>query len=431
MSAGGRRSLVQRLSVGVVDQIVSSGANFLAMVMAARALSTSDFGAFALVMLTYNVAIGIVRALCSEAILVRPGEVAGGPARALAVRRRRGGASNTGLMIGSAVMLGLVAVPLLGIAGALASGGLRQSLWVLAVAIPGLLLQDALRFVAFAQRRPADALLSDVAWLIGMVATFGLLTFVEDPSAAHVIACWSAPSLIGALVVLPRLDVDPYPEPKLLWVRRNRDLSLRYLLDYLSGQGSGQLAVYSVAVVSGVAAVASIRGSQTLFGAVAVLQTGAMAVLVPEGSRMAETSARSVLKMALVAAGAFFAVGVAATLVFTWMPDRAGVAVLGETWDVAQDTLLPIGLAAAASGVVAGAAIGLRALSAAKVILRVRIFTTPVQIVLPICGAVLADEVGAAYGLVAAAGWTALWYWKATVDHVGERERERLAGSIS
>ncbi len=101
------------------------------MVLAARTLSVEGFGAFSLAILTYNVSIGVVRALCSEAILVRPGVAPSGPNQ-----RRSGHGSNSQLMVGSAVALAVAAAPLLALAGFLTHGVLRPSLWVLAVVLP-------------------------------------------------------------------------------------------------------------------------------------------------------------------------------------------------------------------------------------------------------------------------------------------------------
>lgn len=399
----------RRLSLGVVDQIVASGSNFVAMVLAARLLSVDDFGAFSLAMLTYNVAVGMIRALCGEAILVRPGE---NPAEI----RQRAAAS-----VGSAVMLGILAVPVIAALGLVLGGRPGNSMFVMAAAMPVLMAQDSLRFSAFARRMPAVALVSDLVWLVLMGVGFAVLRQSDSPRPALMVLCWAVPAAVGALASAVWLRLLPVPALRLGWVRSNRDLSVPYLVDFVTGQGSGQMAVYLLAVVASVGAVASIRGAQTLFGPVPILQTGAMIVLVPEMHRSARQAPERVLKVAAIAGAAFAGLGVVVTAALWVLPDSVGTALLGDTWRSATEVLIPVGIAATASGLLAGASIGLRTLAAADAIVRIRLYTTPAIIGLPVLGAVLGDATGGAYGIAGATMWGCGWYWWTIRTEVGRR----------
>lgn len=394
-------SVVRRLSLGVVDQLLSSGSNFIALLLGARYLSVSQFGSFSLALVTYTLVLGVCRALCSEALLVRPGDD-------VAVQRRAAGRAT-----GAAVWVGLSAAVILA-AVALATGGsLSRSLMVLSLTITGLLVQDTLRYAAFATGTPLPAVLSDGMWVVGQAICLGALIATRNTSAPLMLLAWTAPGVLAGVVQAVRQHVRPAIGDGLGWVTQNRDLSVRYLLDFLSGAGAAHLASYVLALSAGVAAVGSIRGAQTLFGPVNVLLTGAYIVLVPEGRRAASRSKRS-LTVACVGASTLFAfLSAGLLLAFSLVSDTRGASVLGETWTTARDVLVPVGLASVAAGVMAGAIAGLRSLAAARELLRVRLFTIPTTLALPIGGALLGDASGLAWGITASVWWNVGWYWAA------------------
>lgn len=395
------RDLVQRLSLGVIDQLLSSGSNFVALLLGARYLDAGGFGAYSLALVSYTITLGITRALCSEALLVRPGEAG-------AERERR-----TRLVAGSVTWVGLVATVCFAAGALLADGAVVGCLVVLAVTMPALLGQDVLRYAAFSRGQPRAAVISDGTWALGQALGFAFVISRGDPSAPALLLAWSIPGALAGLMQAARERVVPAVERGISWILRNRDLSVRYALDFLSGAGAAQLAAYVLAGVAGVAAVGSIRGAQTLFGPVNILLTGAYIVLVPEGRKAAQRSARS-LTLICLTASATFAVAAAVMLgVFLVLSPETGRLVLGNTWDSARSVVVPVGLAAIAGGVLAGAMAGLRSLAAAREILRIRLFTIPTTLALPILGAVGWELPGLAYGIALSVWWNVIWYWNA------------------
>ncbi len=394
-----RQELVRRMSIGVVDQLLSSGSNFIALLFGARYLDASEFGRFSLALLSYTVVLGIARALCSESLLVRPGEHAG-------ERRRR-----SGLATGSACWVGIGAGMAFGAAAAFSSGSLVLSLLILAAVMPGLLVQDTLRYAAFSRSEPGAALASDSIWFVGQVACFmGLIARGHTTPAAMLLA-WSMPGVFAGLVQAMHEHTVPVVQHGIRWILGNRDLSIRYAMDYLTGAGAAQVGAYCLVVVAGVAAIGSIRGAQTLFGPANVLVTGITIVLVPEGRRAVQRSTRS-LTVLCVGATALFAAGAAVMFaVYLALTPDQGRVLLGSTWRSARAVIVPIGIAAVAGGMVAGAIAGLRSLSAARELLRIRLLTIPTTLALPIGGAVLSDARGLAWGIAASVLWNVVWYW--------------------
>src|SRR3954467_2589038 len=61
----------RQIAWGLLDQGLSSATNFGGSVLAARVLSTEDFGAFAVVFSLYLVALGLSRSWTSEPLIVR------------------------------------------------------------------------------------------------------------------------------------------------------------------------------------------------------------------------------------------------------------------------------------------------------------------------------------------------------------------------
>jgi hypothetical protein len=394
-----QRTLFRRLSVGVTDQLLSSGSNFLVLLLGARYLNSAGFGAFSLALLTYTFTLGIVRALCSEALLVRGGD--GGAEHWPRVRSAVSATFWVGVLAGFACM----AVALL------ASGSTARCFAVLALAIPGLLIQDTLRYAAFARAEPRAALWSDLFWLVGLIVVMIALRFTITFTAPWLLAAFVVPGVLAGLGQATIERTLPEVAQGMSWITRNGDLSGRYALDFLSGAGASQVAAYVLVVVSGVAALGSLRGAQTLFGPVNIVLTGVFTVLVPEGRHAVARSKASLTRLCVVAS-AVLAIGSAALLgIFLLLSQDQGQMILGVTWNGARSIIVPVGVAAIAGGALAGASAGLRSLQAASRILQIRLLIVPTTILLPTIGAIVGDAKGIAWGIAVSVWWNVIWYW--------------------
>ncbi len=400
--------LGRRLSYGFVDQLFSSGSNFLALLLGARYLGIDGFGSYSLTLLTYTIILGLTRALCCEALLVRPGE---DPAECRSRQRDA---------VASAIWLGLGFAACLAVAALVTTGTLSRCLIVLALSIPGLLLQDTLRYGAFANGVPGQAVASDGLWLGSYLIGVPVVLSLVGPTAPVLLATWTAPGVLAGLVLAIRFRLMPSLGRFVTWIGVNRDLSIRYALDFMSGAGAAQAATYVLALVAGVGAVGSIRGAQTLFGPVNILLTGSYIVLVPEGHRAARRSDGSLTKLCVAAAASLMSLAAVLVVVFLNVSQSQGEAVLGGTWNQARDLIIPVGLASMAGGVLAGAIAGLRSLAAASRLLRLRAITIPTSIALPVGGAIFFEARGLAYGIAASVWWNVGWYWRGYFAAVAE-----------
>lgn len=390
---------LRRVSVGVLDQMVSSGSNFASTLMAARLLDQADFGAYSVAMVIFVVVLGFCRALCLEALLVRPGDDAETAARS--------GSS----AVASAIWVGVLAGTAVAAAALALGGDLRASLLVVAVATPVVLIQDALRYMSFSVGRPKDALLSDVAWVVLMALGYVLIISMDLESPASLVAVWMVAGSLAGLGHLFVMQMVPPLRSGLRWVFSQRDLSLPYALNFISGQGAGYMSALFLAAAAGVQAAGALRGALTLFGPANTLFAGAYVVLVPEGRRLVARSPDAFRRLCVMAGATLGALAVATTVLLTVMPDELGRAVLGSTWPSARELVPRLGVAAIGSAVLSGALVGLSALAQAGRILRTRLLTLPTTLGLPVLGASVAGAKGLATGLIVSVWITVFAYW--------------------
>ena len=128
----------------LVDYGLSSLTNFATTFVVLRTASRHDLGTFALVYASYLILLGITRAAMSDAHLM---DQAGG---------RDGGLSVAATQVLTVVSI----VSVIGVPVGLSLGGSgKDMVLLLCLAAPGLMLQDLLRFHAFAEQRPGRAAL--------------------------------------------------------------------------------------------------------------------------------------------------------------------------------------------------------------------------------------------------------------------------------
>ncbi|MEO6627540.1 MAG: hypothetical protein ABIP03_03125 [Aquihabitans sp.] len=408
-----RRKILRRLSVGLVDQVVSSGSNFAATLIAARWLDRAGFGVFSVGMVLALVAVGLSKAMCTEALLVRPGDDPDG-------RSARASAA-----LGSAVSLGAVLSGTFFIGSAVLNGPLASCLAVVAVLTPFVVLQDTYRMVAFSNQRPSRALVSDLLWVVLMAVGF-IVARKFRLSPASLIAAWMMAGALAGVATIAHARLAPAVRSGFAWVSENRDLSVPYALTFVSTQGAGYFSSLILAATAGVTAAGGVRGAIALFGPLNILAIGAYVSLVPEGLRLAERSPTRLLHLCKVAGIGLSAWAAMVTVFFLVLPDSAGEAILGSTWLGSRELVPYVGVAAVASGAIAGALVGLSALTEASRILRARLITMPATLGLPALGGIFAGGRGLAIGL-AIANWIAVVVMWRDLSHAAAARADQIA----
>jgi O-antigen/teichoic acid export membrane protein len=375
--AHGRRHFTRRLSWTLVDQMLSSLSNMVGSVGAAHLLTVDQFGVVGVPFILYLLALQVPRALCSQPFMIRFSRIDRRWLRPGTMAARE---ASAGLTVIAGTLGSFCAI----LAGLIAEGALATSLFSLAVLLPGLLLQDSLRYVLFADGRPQLAAGLDAIWLLLSAACLLVLATIVDPSPASVLLAWGVGGVISAVVGLAVLRLRPSFTRSFSWLRSQWDLGGRFLADALVLTGSRQVIVLLLGTVASLTALAAARGSITVLAPLTVLVTGVGPSLVPEGVGLGE-SRRPEFYRLLCFAGLGLLIASTLWLVILWFDIGVGELLLGDTWAVAVPAVWAWGAAQVATAVSVPAISGLQVMQRARTLLRLRMLlvalSTPAALV--------------------------------------------------
>lgn len=392
------RAVVGRLSWGLADQAASSLTNFAVGMYVARSLGVAAFGVFSLAWVTYGVVLSVSRGLASDPFVVRFSGVPEASWRGAVAR-----SSGTALVVGGAIgVTCLVAGPLVG-------GSVGPAFAGLGVVLPGLLLQDAWRFAFFAAGTGRKAFVNDVVRGVALVPALMVADRVGGVEAF--VLAWGGSAAVAAGYGCLQSGIRPRPVMARAWLREQRDLGYRYLVENVGVSGEGQLRAYGLGAIVGVGAVGVIRGAELLLGPFLAVLMGLSLVTVPEAARVLRRAPHRLGMFCLLLSGGLAAAALLWGGALLLVPDRLGEFVLGDVWLPASELIVPTVLGTAGTSLGIGAAAGLRALAAARRSLRCQLFASVCYVGGGLGGAVAAGTVGSAWGVAAASvcGSTVWW----------------------
>ncbi len=402
------RSTAGRLSWGLGDQAVSSLTNFAVGIFVARSLGVADFGVFTLVWVTYGVVLNVSRGLATDPLVVRFSGVPVGSWRSAVSRSS-----------GTALLVGLVSGAVSVLAGIALGGSIGAAFVALGLILPTLLLQDSWRFAFFAAGQGHKAFSNDIVWAVALLPA--LVLAAGNGTVFGFVLAWGASGAVAAGYGCIQTRLLPRTGCTRQWLRQQRDLGSRYLIENVSNSGAAQLRMYGVGAIAGLADVGAIRGAELLLAPFLAVLMGIGLVGVPEAARLLRRSPRRLPRFCLLLGGgqAIAALAWGSVLLFL-LPGRIGRLVLGSVWEFAADLVLPVTLSVAGAGFTAGAVVGLRGIGAASRSLRARLFASAMYLVGGLGGAAVAGALGSSWGC-AAAVWVsaAVWWFQLRVG-VGE-----------
>lgn len=393
-----KRALVGRLSWGLADQAASSMSNFVVGIYVARSLGLAAFGAFSLAWVTYGVLLNVSRGLATDPLVVRFSGVPVASWRA-AVARSSGTALGLGTVLGAACV----------VVGLALGGRVGPAFVSLGVMLPALLLQDAWRFAFFAAGAGRKAFVNDLVWGVALVPAMVVAAHVG--SVAGFVLAWGASAAVAAGYGCLQSGIRPRVSRARGWLREQRDLGYRYLVENVSLSGASQLRAYGLGVIVGVGAVGAVRGAELLLGPFLALLMGLSLVTVPEAARVLRQAPHRLGTFCLALGGGQAAAALLWGTALLLMPDRLGGLVLGDVWPSASHLIVPVTLSVAGAGLGTGAAAGLRALAAARRSLRCQLFASVCYVGGGLGGAALGGTLGSAWGVAAATlSGSAVWW---------------------
>jgi hypothetical protein len=394
--------LAGRLGWGVADQAVSSLTNFGVSLFVARSLGIQEFGAFSLAFATYLIVLAASRGVATDALAVRySGEDI--------VSWRQAVVSATG----TAIAAGLVAGAGCAVAGLLLLGSTGAALLGLGLTLPGLLLQDSWRFAFFAGGKGAQAFVNDLVWGLALVPAMLVVVVTGRSTVGWFMLAWGGSAGLAAAGGMVQARLIPRVTDAVRWPRQHRDLAPRYLGESLSQSSAGQVRLYGLAAIAGLAAAGALRAAELLLGPMNTIIMGIAMMAVPEAARLLRRSTHRLqsfcLLLSSLGAGGALIWGAALLLV----PESLGWHILRSAWQPASALLLPVTLTLVGFGFSIGAWAGVRALGAASRSLRAQGIGSLAYLVGSLGGAALDGAAGAAWG--SAAGTligAGVWWWQ-------------------
>ncbi|MFD8080769.1 hypothetical protein ACFV4F_03605 [Kitasatospora sp. NPDC059722] len=393
-----RRGVLGRVSWGLADQAVTSMINFAVGIYVARELGVHAFGVFSLAWLTYGVVLNVSRGLATDPLMVRFSGVPEATWRA-------GAARSSGAALAVGATLGAVCL----LVGLGLGGDVGPAFASLGAALPALLLQDARRFAFFAAGTGRKAFANDLVQGIALVPAMVVAARVGTVPAF--LLAWGAAAAAAAGYGFLQSGVRPRVTEARGWLREQRDLGSRYLVENVSLSGAGQLRAYGLGAIVGVGAVGAVRGAELLQGPFLALLMGLSLVTVAEAARVLRRTPERLGRFCFLLGGGQAGAALLWGSALLLMPDRAGQFVLGDVWHSASQLILPATLGVAGAGLGSGAAAGLRALAAARRSLRCQLFASACYLGGGLGGAAAAGTVGSAWGVAGATACGAAVWW--------------------
>jgi predicted membrane protein len=343
------------------------------MVLVARAADVSEFSTFAAVLTAAVVLTGLLRAFVLEPVLVRS------PGTRHDLRRVGSEALSMAALTGvaaSAVCLTIWAL--------MGQHPIRELLLVLALVLPGMLLQDGGRYVLFAGMRHRAALINDVLWLSAMAAGFVVIYGSgQAVTATSALLIWGSAGSIAGLVALRQLRMV---RPRAPWrlVAANADVAGHLLVQFLALTGAGYLSLFLLGVVQDLDALGAVRAVQLLFGPLSVVFMGVYVSMLPKGL---EGGPGRLTGRLVQASAAFSGIVLVCSLIILLTPDSVGRALLGDTWDPASALVLPYAAYLLTVTCATGPSVGLTILERFRVLTAVRVGSIPLAMGVPIAAA--------------------------------------------
>ncbi|NIH85815.1 hypothetical protein [Amycolatopsis granulosa] len=393
------RAMAGRITWGLGDQAVSSVSNFFVGVYVARSLGAAAFGVFTLAWVTYGVVLGFSRGLATDPLSVRFSGVSTGLWRGAVAR-----SSGTALLVGAAT--GVVSA----LAGLVIGGTVGAAFIALGVVLPGLMLQDSWRFAFFAAGQGRKAFVNDMVWNVALVPA--LLLAMPHGSVVAFLLAWGLSAAVAGAYGYWQTRMTPAWGGTGSWIREHRDLGSRFLAENVLVAGSGQLRMYGLGAIAGLADVGAVRGSQLLLGPFMAVLIGLSLVTVSEAARVVRERPHRLRLFALLLGGGQAAAAMVWGLaLIVLLPESAGRCLLGDVWPSAAALILPATLAVAAASFTTGSSSALRALGAAGRGLRAEVVTFAGYVGGGLAGAAMGGAVGSSWGTAAGSALGAAARW--------------------
>ena len=160
------------------------------------------------------------------------------------------------------------------------------AVYLVAVAIPFVLVQDVLRYFVIAKGQPAHAVISDAVWSPGSVLI--LAATIVRPSPINlwtVFEVWLGLAVCAMIVSSSLARVAPSAKRSTTWCAVEKSRHWGFGLDGAIGATAPLFVVAVATAVIGAPAAAGLRGASTIIGPLSVLNSAVTLAVVPQLAR--------------------------------------------------------------------------------------------------------------------------------------------------
>ncbi|MGY1749212.1 hypothetical protein [Modestobacter sp. SYSU DS0511] len=376
----------------VIDQVLSSVANFGLTIAVAREVDQVAAGAFAYAFLVLSFGLGVSRAISTDPLVIRF-SAATAEARARAVTAAAG----------AMVLLGLVAGLLCALAGVLVGDVLGAALLMLVLVLPAQFVQDSWRSASFASRNARRAAANDAVRVVVQFGGLGLCAGLGVDDLRWYMAAWAVGAWTAGLFGMWQFRAVLSPRASFGWLRGNAGLSVRLGAGYAINMGAVTLTTTLLTGMLGLVATGGLRFAQTVLGPIQVAFGALTSFMIPMlARRLAARGPRALLRPALLVSAGAGALCVVVVAVLLLLPSSVGEQLLGSSWDGAREVMAPVGVGQCLIALAMGGSLPLLAMGRGDLMLRVTSLQAPLLLGFGLGGAALAGISGAAWGMAGA-----------------------------
>lgn len=373
--------MAERLRQGPVvhlaDQVLSSGTNFLAVVVVARLATPKQFGTFSILLITFYLATGFNRSVPHAIALAMEWDDE---------RSRSGYFFLPPIAVGTAATLALTVT-----FGVLDRSWVAPPLFLLPM-----LLQDATRMHAFAVQKPHIALLSDVIWLA--VAAVGFLLVSTASEAATV---WGLGALCGLLATRPwRIRIRLQRRP----IRAN---ALSAGLEFAITAAFIYLTPLLASPIITIVGVGALQGANVIRGPIILIVQGLIVHRMAGPAITPSTCMRAALQLSRTTLGF--------TLIFipplVLLRGTYGPRLLGQTWPQVEPLVFPALLMTVMASLGVGPTTVVRKMGRFALSAKLQGLLAPIFVGFPLAGAAAAGPSGFLYATAGAFAVFSVVWW--------------------
>jgi O-antigen/teichoic acid export membrane protein len=411
------RPAVRRALWTFGTQGLSSASNFVLTVLVLTTASARTFALYSVCITTYLLILQFGRYVIGVPVLIVYSRSSESGESADAASSRPGPDAAVGL----AAVAGVAATCVL-VLVAVAWREVGPLFLVLAVAMPWLLAQDALRHVAISRRQPEVAARGDGTWLGLQLVASALVLAVGGRSATVLVAVWAAAGVAAAALLAARLRATPDFRRVGAWLGANAVLCRRVAGEFFTNSGSFYVLAYGLAALAGAEELGYLRAAQTLFGPASVVLLGGAVFGIAETVRVRQLGNEGIVRFTVLLAAALTALAIlCGTAVIVLLP-LVGPSLFPDVWSDVRAVMPWLTLLGAAMGISGAVTASLRALDDSAWVLTGRAVTSALSVAIGLPASAAWGATGVLVGLALPECVLAVRAWRRLRHLTGEAQ---------